>query len=329
MKPADVGAGQPVGVLGGGVEQREHGVEVAVGGRADRAAAGAGLAPPRTQPAALPDPPEHLLGALAVADRVAGQGEQGADPAQRRGLLRRQRGQRVGPAGGRRAQRLDQQRIAADPLGLRPFALRVRARPFARRGGGVQAQQAAAQAAHAHRVGRAQRRGEQRGGGVGVQLVGRAAKRSTISSGTTAGWRASGSSSGGAAIGTPAASSARRSAGSERRVERTSTAIRDHGTPPTRWARRSWSATQPASCAAEVNIRTATVPPSGTGSVGASPAAGSAAAARFRPGPEPGSRAASRRAGRPDGRRAPVVDAEHDRLRLDGPQTRPDRRRGS
>ena len=66
----DVGAGEPVGEAGGGVEEGEDGVEVTVGGRADGAAAGAGLAPPAVEAAGLPDPPEHLLGALARTRRL-------------------------------------------------------------------------------------------------------------------------------------------------------------------------------------------------------------------------------------------------------------------
>ena len=138
---------------------------------------------------------------------------------------------------------------------------------------------------------------------------GRAAYRSTISSGTTAAWRASGNSSAGTAIGTPAASSARRSTGSARRAERDSTAICDHGTPCCRCARRNPSAIHPASCAAEPNTRTSTTPSA------ASPALDRrhplpAEAGAGKPGRQPGPGFADRRPG-------PVIHGEHGRGRLD------------
>ena len=70
-----------------------------------------------------------------------------------------------------------------------------------------------------------------------------------MSSGRTPGSSGSGSSSPATVTGTPAAVSARRSAGTCRCAERTSTAIRSHGTPSARCARRSVSATTAASCA--------------------------------------------------------------------------------
>ncbi len=112
------------------------------------------------------------------------------------------------------------------------------------------------------------------------RLPGTAAQRSTASSGRTAGCWASGSSSPGTATGTPAASSARCSTGSALVADRAITAISDQGTSSMRCARRSWSATQLASCAADASSRTCTVP---------SPPAPSTS----RAGECPGSRAAS------------------------------------
>ena len=68
--------------------------------------------------------------------------------------------------------------------------------------------------------------------------------------------------------GTPAAAKARRSAGNEDTGDRTSTAIRAHGTRARRCARRNSSAMKAASLAAVGNVRTTTSP--------------AAAAARFR-----------------------------------------------
>ena len=300
----------------GGVEEREDGVEVAVGGSADRAAAGAGVAPALLEAAGLPDPPEHLLGALAVAGRVAGDGEQRRRP----GAAGRSRGRaarRAGPAApGGGAQRLDQQRVAPDPLGLggagrcdqRPPAQRRRhARPRDRRRRRIRPCVAAPPPRHPwlalaarrsapgtalhvgmraprrpappgrpspaacrrsrprrrrrmpQRVGRAQRRGEQRRGGVGVELV-RAAPRSAAPS-AAARPRAGG----------PAAArrAARRSARPRPAARGAAPAARGAPSaraPPSattarrrcRCARRSRSAIQPASCAAEVNTRTDT-----------------------------------------------------------------------
>ena len=241
----DVGAGEPVGEAGGGVEEGEHGVEIAVGGGADGPAAGAGVVPAAVEPAGLPHPPEHLLGALARAGGVTRDRQEGPDPAQRGGLVGGQGVERIRPPRRGRPQGLDQQRIAPDPLRLgratgdpisalpapappsprnlpspappprhhlrhRPrrhattclrglAAVRVRAEHTealghisadrgsghadARRGSRVgqvdtrrlQAQQTAAEAAHPQRVGGAERGGEQRRRGVGIQLPGRAA----------------------------------------------------------------------------------------------------------------------------------------------------------
>ncbi len=115
---------------------------------------------------------------------------------------------------------------------------------------------------------------------------GSAAQRRIASSGRTAACWASGSSSAGTATGTPAASMARRSTGRVFAVDRTSTAISDHGTPSSRCARRSWSAIQLASCAVEDSNRTCTLPvPVSCGLSGVD----------SRVGETPGSRAASRR----------------------------------
>ena len=114
----DVGAGEPVGEAGGGVEEGEHGVEIAVGGSADGPAAGAGVVPAAVEPAGLPHPPEHLLGALARTGGVARDRQEGPDPAQRGGLVGGQGVERIRPPRRGRPQGLDQQRIAPDPLRL-------------------------------------------------------------------------------------------------------------------------------------------------------------------------------------------------------------------
>jgi hypothetical protein len=74
-----------------------------------------------------------------------------------------------------------------------------------------------------------------------------------------------------------------------RRAERDRTAISDHGTPSTRWARRSRSAIHPASAAGEENTLTSTDPGSGAGAPG-SPGG----ATRTRPSPDPARLRASR-----------------------------------
>ena len=114
----DVGAGEPVGEAGGGVEEGQHGVEIAVGGSADGPAAGAGVVPAAVEPAGLPHPPEHLLGALARTGGVTRDRQEGPDPAQRGGLVGGQGVERIRPPRRGRPQGLDQQRIAPDPLGL-------------------------------------------------------------------------------------------------------------------------------------------------------------------------------------------------------------------
>ena len=128
----DARSGEPVGVARGGVEQGEDRVEVTVGGGTDRAAQRARSRPPLLEARRLPDPPQHLLGALAVADRGAGDGEQLADAPQRGGLVGGERGERVGlPAGGR-TQRVDEQGVAAQALLVRGVV--PACRRFARRG---------------------------------------------------------------------------------------------------------------------------------------------------------------------------------------------------
>ena len=69
---ADVGRRQPVDEAGGRVEQRDDGVEVAVGDRARRSAGGAGPRPPGGQAAALPHRPQHVLGGAVRGQRDAG-----------------------------------------------------------------------------------------------------------------------------------------------------------------------------------------------------------------------------------------------------------------
>ncbi len=87
------------------------------------------------------------------------------------------------------------------------------------------------------------------------------------------------------ANGTPAAASERRSTGSARVAERTTTAMLDHGTPSRRCARRNSSAIQVASCAAVPSTRTRTLPVSVSVSVpeGARDGAGEVRDARGAP----------------------------------------------
>ena len=75
------GTGQPVDEAGGGVEQAEHGVEVAVGATAAGPAAERGVAPRAGEAAGAPHPPEHDLDPLAVAQGVDGRGEHPVRPA--------------------------------------------------------------------------------------------------------------------------------------------------------------------------------------------------------------------------------------------------------
>ncbi|MFI6500707.1 pentapeptide repeat-containing protein [Nonomuraea typhae] len=76
---------------------------------------------------------------------------------------------------------------------------------------------------------------------------GYSATRSIVSRGRTPGSWAIGTSSPATIVGTPALTRARRSSGTCRVAERTSTAIRCQGTPSIRWARRRVSATTAAS----------------------------------------------------------------------------------
>ena len=112
-------AGQPVGVPGGAVEEREDGVEIAVRRRAHRAAERVGLDPPLLQVRGLPDPPQHLLGTGALADGRSRHMEQRSDPTQRCGLERGERGQRIRLPPGGGAQRVHEERVAADALLVR------------------------------------------------------------------------------------------------------------------------------------------------------------------------------------------------------------------
>ena len=87
------GAGQPVDEARGGVEQAQHGIQVAVGASSTGAAGERGVAPRAGQAAGAPHPPEHLLDALTVAQRVdrrrehpvgaPGRGGLGAEPVER------------------------------------------------------------------------------------------------------------------------------------------------------------------------------------------------------------------------------------------------------
>ncbi|RAN96047.1 Platelet binding protein GspB [Micromonospora saelicesensis] len=94
---------------------------------------------------------------------------------------------------------------------------------------------------------------------------GSSAQRSRSSSGATAGCRCRGRSSPCTTVGTPAACSARRKVGSCNAVDRTSTAIRDQGTPSSRWAERSAWASQAASLVAERKVCTSTTPGGASG----------------------------------------------------------------
>ncbi len=114
--------------------------------------------------------------------------------------------------------------------------------------------------------------------------AGRSAHSSTSSSGATPGCSASGSSSPATPTGTPACTIARRNVLSCCAVERTTTAIADHGTPSSRCASRSRCATYAASWLGEPSTCTSTSP--GT-------APGTAVSSRCRCGPR--SRIATRR----------------------------------
>ena len=205
----DVGAGQPVGDAGRrrrrararrrdrGRRQRRPGRR----GRWRRSSAGRARRPAR--PARAPPRRSRPRG------RRHPRRQQGADPAQRGGLVGGQRGERIGPpaprppagprpAAGRSRPARPRPGGTCGPSpsaspGGRPTCIRGAPRCFAAapssraagspaapcaagaagsaRTGRLQAQQAAAQAAHPHRVRRAERGGEQRRGGVGIQLV--------------------------------------------------------------------------------------------------------------------------------------------------------------
>ena len=86
------------------------------------------------------------------------------------------------------------------------------------------------------------------------------AQRSRASRGRAPGSAASGSSSPATTAGTPPVASARRSSGTCRTADRTRTAIDDHGTPSTKWARRSVSAMTAASWLALDAMSTRAVP---------------------------------------------------------------------
>ena len=147
-----------VGEVRGLVEQRQHRVQVPVGGRARRAARRAGLMPMRSQAGGVPDGPEHVLGAAALLDGVPGGGEQAGQPLGRRRHPVRHHGQVL---------RVEQ---GAGEHIRGALALRV--------GVGEQLE-GPAQAAQAEGVGAAQRAAEElgRGGLVEVGLVQGAAEQ--------------------------------------------------------------------------------------------------------------------------------------------------------
>ena len=80
------GARQPVDEASGGVEQAQHGVEVAVGPATAGPAPECGVAPGAGQPAGAPHPPEHDLDPLTVAQGVDRRREHPVGPAGGRGL---------------------------------------------------------------------------------------------------------------------------------------------------------------------------------------------------------------------------------------------------
>jgi hypothetical protein len=114
-------------VPGGAVEQREDGVEVAVGRHPHRAAERGGVRPALLEVRGLPDLPQHLLGAGALTDGRTGRGQQGSHPPQWSGLEGGQSSQRVGLPACRGAEGLDEERVAADALGVGSTEQRGRA----------------------------------------------------------------------------------------------------------------------------------------------------------------------------------------------------------
>ena len=85
-----------VGEVRGLVEQRQHRVQVPVGGRARWAARRADLLPLRAQAGGIPDGPEHVLGAAALLDGVLRGGEQSGQALGRRRHPVRHHGQVAG-----------------------------------------------------------------------------------------------------------------------------------------------------------------------------------------------------------------------------------------
>jgi hypothetical protein len=168
-------------VSGGRIEEGEDGIQVAVRRRANRATERARLTPARGQRRSAPDAPQRLLCSLPRANRLAGQRKEAPDPAQRRRVERWERDERVRPALDCRAQGRHQQRVTPDAFRVarvdrwsgRLRLVRHGPRPPRR----MQAQQAAAQPAQAHRVRRAQRGIEEGRRSVGVNLLG--ARRET------------------------------------------------------------------------------------------------------------------------------------------------------
>ena len=218
------GAGQPVDEPGGGVEQAQHGVEVAVGAATARTATERRVAPRTGEPAGAPHPPEHHLDALALAQGVDGGSEHPVHPAGRR---------RLGPDAAEREgleHRLGEEHVAG------PAPAVVELEP----------PQRAAQPAQLHGIRPTDRRGEHVDDVGGVELLGpRHDVEGAAQQGEERTHRASsrtGRSAVAVSTGTPAPRSTRRRV-AVRAPPRTTTAIRDHGTPSSRWAARSRPAT--------------------------------------------------------------------------------------
>ena len=205
------GPGQPVGEPGGRVEEHQHRVEVAVGGRPPPAAPGARGSPPLGQAAGPPDRPQHVLGGgrgAAAASRAVGM-----RPAMRRaGTAQRSS---TWPARPGSMQRLDQQ-LARGPV-VADAGGQLRSPWRSRRSD--------------ERVGPAQRRVQQLDRRLFVQSCDIVRARSGAAAAAArppAGWPAR-CPRRPVVSGTPAWVSARRSAAWWCCSDRTITAIRDHG----------------------------------------------------------------------------------------------------
>ena len=221
--------------LVGHVEQRGDGVEVLGGPQSGLAAPLPRAEQPARQTAALPHLPQRRA---RIGRTTRGALQHGAHAAQRPRVWR------------------------GKPVGQPVCATPTTSRSPNSRGGTVESSRRNARRSWRSVTGSTRPMGPVSSSSACVAVRPCAVAASAVSSARTTALSGSGASIAGGATGTPAAVSARGRPAPARGTERTITAICDHGTSSTRWARRSVSATTAASACSDA-ARTAATEPSG------------------------------------------------------------------